>query len=999
MTHGFPHKISVFVGFLLCGLALVQTVEGASLFSAEPAGARLEGKGKKIVQYDEEGQGYRLQYQDKEHVIEYWVNLRGSLLQNGLLTIRVSMDKSHISIPIYECGVMVRNSTGEIVLPGRVPLKGGTQMVGHSIKNGQIRFEYKEKFEGKEFGKTYILSLVGTALRIHVQTTPPQDADVYYAGFDFGRTRYNTNPKLYQLPFSPIPCFSAANKFFLSTYVDPFLSNTGTYSYTAKMHENNAIQASNSPALLNVAPGETPPALNVVAYLTASPRMTDVLPQPVSEETPFEYELRKRTVLDLHELPMAQWPYQPIQTIRRWEAPDTGKVSLRGSFALNGPEPANVEVRLVKADSGDSHVLFSQALDAAAKPKTAIEGDFPMYRGDRLEFAVSGPAVMSGGEVPSSIQLEQNDIDYDSANDFGGEQGANGWYYEQAIGNERTLMLWKPELKQWQSPLNRSYQTAEAIVNRSGQIGDGYKNAERFLDELSAFGLMNRALVLQDWSRHTGSSVNRDSDAWGPAASLQELTQVEQSVGNPVVHGLSIPNVSETTEGEQTQWDHVPNLLREDAAAASNVMNYNGLYLDLSNVTTAFEDNLKDATASALSKRLFHSFASIAGAVQGVPPGRKGLLLHGDEKTRHALPYLASLTDGIFPFVIETSNVFGAVDEDIRNGRRISPRIGFDMNSGSEHKKQDAAFIDPRFFPWNEDSTSTVIYARVPYISGRIWSPEMNTDAIRRWFIEKYAILNPVAREYLDPRNEVVGISYLDAQGNPLSLEEALFQDKLEKNLRMEIRYANGLVLFANRTEEVWNPSEHPNSNVSIDANGFMAFNEISGLFSVIGAMADSRFTASYTRDSYFLHSRDGGFVRFQNYATDGLMTAWKSGNLGQMNYACQNSTEIAAAPSLDPILRANARVSCSLRWISANQVSLWVLDSKSDRPMLELFNLPGDWFNADNALRVERIDAQGKTVESDVKWNVTRASGRMGIRLPNLQPGEVYTITRGAAL
>lgn len=1009
----FFQKLQIILpGLILGAFALQQTLYAANLPAAAPAGTRIQ-QGQNKVMFDSRLEGYTFSYSDDEHLIEYWLNMRG-IINNGLISIRATLDQRYRMIPIYEGGFLIRNASGEIVVPLKIPTDGNTRLIKSDLVNNRVHLQYEDEMDGVPLRKSFIISIEGKTLKIQGRAEASPDPNVYYAGYDFGKTRYASTPRIFQLPTSPIPIISNANRFFVTTYVDPFLSTADRYEFVISALEENSVQATNTPAWITVNPGELAQPLEIVGYITASTELTDVLPAPVSAESPLERELRSRAVLDLHQLPMSRWPYEPVQMIRRWRAPEPGMVELMGTVSLAGEEMSGFEVHLRKSAPTSEHVLFSQMLDPVNKPTTGIEGKFPMLEGDELDFIVYGPASVSGGEVLMNIEFEHNDVLYSSVKDFSGEQGHRGWYYEQKVGDDPTLMVWKPEAGQWQSFYNRSYQNAAAIVNRSGEAGNAFENAQRFMDELDALGLNRRALILQGWSEAAlpspAENQEYDERMWGASDTLNRITQREVAAGNLVIQALNLNaqavdsatfTRAEKSQNDTVAWNQIRQAAYDSISAAESKMQFNGVLLDLAEVSSSWDKSLDESTLPLQDRSLPIALSSILPVLRtGSNSRERAVLLKSDLISKPYVPLLASMVEGIFPPTFFNSGIPGVVDEDLRIGRYIAPRIGYSTDRDDKQNMRYPLFIDPRYYPMDYDLTSTVSFARVPYITDRIWSPQLTAKDVRRWFMERYALLTPVAQEYLDPLNQVVRITYINDEAERLTLSEALFQNEQDAFNRLEIRYANGLTIFANRTDEPWSIDleEKPVSNVRIAENGYLAYNTNSGLISLIGHIIGKPFSVSIYKDFFFLYSRNGDFIRFRSYATDGMISIWQSAVPNRSNLAGIDTTEISMTAALTPLLRSNARISCGVRWNTAEECSLWILEAPETQPLLEFYDLPVEWFHPTQHIQIARVDPDGATLETEPKWRIVQSGGRSGIRILDIKTGDRFKVTVGAA-
>ncbi|MFB3786853.1 MAG: hypothetical protein ACE15F_10850 [bacterium] len=984
-----------------------------------PLGSLIYPAGRGTVKSSTEPLQYTFAYQDGKHSIEYEILLRDPTVIGGMISVRTSIDDKSRLIPIYQGGLIVQSATGSRLSPQDIFQLKTCQLADQALQGNTVHLFYEEELYGQKLKKEYAFSLRGKTLVIQASGDVTNSATASYVGFEFGKSRYTNNATILRLPACPIPAAHTNDSFFLSMYADPLLSTTGIYEGRTEVLNTRSIEVGNTPALLVPDASGRRPGLKVTAYVTISSNLADVLPVPPPRAAAPQISPRDRVFMDLHELPLVHRPWLPGGVIRRWEAPHSGTVSLKGAFALLRGDLATCEVYLLEEETGESALLFSQVLDPVTKPATGIEGNFPLEAGDQLLFASTGPAVMTGGDVGMNLVLRQGNDTYSSKADFSEEQGRQGWYYEQQIGPYRTLLIWNPGLKRWESPATRSYQTAERIVNRSGAVGDAFEEAQAFFDDLDFLGLRNLAFPLRDWSRHAGldsSSAGGESEAvWGTSQNLLRLSQTLMDKGNQVIDvigvsgilpaGASVPaDIASATSplaaAAQGGWlERSLSALQNEVAAANRVMYANGLLLDfpagleriLGKVSPCQWLGLNDTTSPAVYSALRDWSASLRKSASGP------LMMAWNDSTRRYDLYAASLFDALMIPSRTDSNALNLVEEELHVGRIYGPRIGFGTYSQYYQNPHGGEIIDLRLFPIDHYLASTLACGRIPYISSRVWFPGIEERVLRRYLLEAYCLLAPAAREYLDPANAVTGITYQAGDDTSLSVVEVIKKKKLNAIDRIAVQYANGLRIYANYRSKSWLAHPEEAAGFEIGNDGFLAWNGQTGLLAMTGVQGFRPYSVCQTPQSLFLHSRDGKLTRHGSLATDGMVYRRMNAYSAFPDMTSLAATEISLMDPMSPILRSNNRVDCAWRWRSSTLVELRIYHAEPSPTLLELFEFPSEWFQKDSPLTVER-SGEGGVEKPPFQWYIVESNQRKGIRFTDIETGDRYAITFGAA-
>ncbi len=982
-----------------------------------PFGSMNESAGGGTVSSATQPPQYTFLCQDGPHTIEYEILIGDPSVSSGMISIRVAIDEKHRLIPVYQGGLIVQSATGSLLHPADVSLQKTSRLVQHERRGHTVHLHYEEELYGQKLNKEYAFTLRGKTLVIQAAGDVIHSASASYVGFEFGRSRYTNNATILRLPACPIPVAQSNESFFFSTYADPLLSTTGRYTEQATVFNTRTIEVGNTPALLVPDASGRWPDLQVTAYLTVSSNLADVLPVPPASAVPPAPRLRERVVLDLHEWPFAHRPLTPGGLIRRWEAPVSGTVSLKGTFALLSGDLATCEVYLLEGDSGESALLFSQVLDPDSKPATGIEGNFPLEAGDQLLFACTGPAILTGGEVGLHLLLRQDGLTYNSNTDFADQQGHQGWYYEQQIGPYRTLLIWHPERKRWESPVTRSYQTAERIVTRSGSSGDAFQEAQAFFDDLDCLGLQNLTLLARSWSRHASinspSPVSLTEQVWGSSQNLLTLTQNLLDKGNVVIPVIDpfeamdtrpadprISSLTSTAGAVSDNWlDRSLSAMQIHSLVANQVMHAQGALLEFPGtfgrwVKADSPYGLLGLSQPA-SSAAYKAMRDWTAAVRKITPGPL-LMAWNDTAYRFDL-YAASLFDALLIPSRTDSNALSLVEEELHVGRIHGPRIGFGTYKQYYQNPQGGNVVDLRLFPLDHYLASTLACGRVPYISSQVWFPGFDERTQRRYLLETYCLLAPAAEEYLDPANAVTNIAYQAGDDTSHSVLAIIKSGKLDQIDRIAVRYANGLRIYANHRSKPWLVHPTNTASLEISKDGFLAWNEKTGLLSMTGLQGFRPFSVCQTPRSLFLHSRDGQLTRYGSLATDGMVYRRPNAYSAFPDMTSLAASDVSALDPMIPILRSNHRVDCALRWQSPSRVELRIYHAEPSPTLLELFDLPPEWLREGSPLAVLRTGEYAED-EPPIQWYIIESNQRKGIRFTDIESGDRYAITYGEA-
>lgn len=985
-----------------------------------PVSARNDSVERNAVRVNAEKTEYLFSYKDSAFDVTYAINARDNNVLKGMINVRVTIGETKRLIPIFQGGPIVQDASGPVLFPSDAGDGRTIQLLSHELRGNEAVFFYEEKIKDQVLHRAYHYSIRGKTLIMQATGDIVNSSAAFYCGFDMGKSRMTESPVTFRLPSVPLPVVFVDNQYFLSTYVDPLLSALGRYEITEDTLRGRAIQVGNTPAwLVSNGQGKRPP-LEAIAYLTVSDRMLDVIPSCEGDAGKEVNPLRDKAVIDIQQLPLTYRPFLPVETIRRWEAPSDGQVRLEGMFQLQKGESASCNVVLREAKAEKDRMLFSQILDSTIKSAAGMKGNFPVRQGDQLLFSLSGPAVMDGGEVLMDVRMEYEGESYSSYEDFSSQQGAKGWYYEQRIGTERTLMVWNPDLGQWESPFTRSLQTAATLVCRTGTVGDAFEAAKQFFQELRWLGISNQCFLIRDWSSHSRIAPPPDMHhselAWGTSNRLLELSQQEIGRGNlltPVVGadqlmhlmpgegqtGESLTALTSLLQGGiadqcvKALQDYVTGMdskfhrkgLWLEAPAGLNRIKTPELYYPLLGVSESSTKAAKDFVLRQI--KTIREFS-------GSP-----LLLEWRDTEMRLDAYAWPLFNGIAPPLFKDSNTLNLVDEEIYLGRK-NLRIGFGSYEGFFQGVASGSAVDLRMFPLDQYMTSLLVYGRVPLLSGHVWSSGLSGRDIRKYLLETISLLQPVAREYLDLANEAKSILYQTASepDREMIAEEVLLRKLAEQANRVTIEYANGLHIHANRSGQPWLVEEEGLPAEQISGDGFLAFNPKTGLLAAIGQQGDRTFSVCRTPKTFFLYSRSGGLARYELFSTDGMVKRWKNPFSDRSDMACLNGTEVNYADPMHPILRSNRRIDCCVEWKSDKQVDLHILQADEGPVLLEFFDAPSIWFeNEGKNLMIVCYNEEDEKPKDTPKWYVTASGGTRGVRFVEVHSGERYTITYGA--
>ncbi len=982
-----------FLPILITIFLPVSFAQALEVLHSAPAATHLPKGASNSVTFNSERGDYIFRYQDDEHTYEYFIHTKNSAARKGMINIRAVIDDRLRFLPLVEGGLMIRNATGELFSPLDFAQSSDTELVYHRMVEDHVHFFYKETINGQTRGKTYNYSIKGKTLILRVTAQNPENARGKYAGFDFGKSRFIVQSTPIELPNSPVPILHIFNRLFHSTYVDPLMSTTADYTTTIEQDNTRSIQVSNTPAHIRLEENKKAPDIDITAYVTLSDYLYEVVPAPPAIERHKDTPLTQNVVLDLDDLPLADYPLKPVAMIRGWQAPESGKVKLKGQFTLQNGRKASCEVHYRQPDGSD-HVLFSQILEPLYKPITSIEGEFPVNQDDELLFITYGPGIMYGGETAMDIRFKFNGKTYRSTEDFSNQQGYKGWFYEQQIGNKRSRLIWNPQTLQWESLNNRSFQTRERMVSLAGADENGFRHAELFFNELRSLGMMDLAFFLYDWPQKAGE----EAEAWGTPDQLKQTTLKERVAKNTLVHIPDLSQIQQTFQdkdpsSEPITWSRIFSQIQEKLDHDAKVMSYDAVMLEppaphdyipgATSIYQLFPDNKRGS--QELANKLKDSFHHLRNDRQ--------LILRDNDRLPYLAPFISLQLDGYYsPYTPPTGKEKSIIDDTLHLRRFAPPRIG--MGSLTQFFQSDEQILDPRFVPMDHYLTSTIAHGRIPYISTDFWYPGLRARDLRKHMLEVYRLLKPVAREYLDTQSRIQTIQYVDEEGSWWDVFKAFQLDEWKTPARLRIFYDNGLRIYINNEYNPWS-FDHPFlEDKKIDGDGFLAVNEDSNLISMIGRTSSLRFSFYRQGKNYFLHSRDGEFLRMGSFATDGMLSTWPSTTTNQHDMAVIAATEVRKSETMTPLFRSNTRIDFAVQWLSQYQMRLKILQVSSQNSMLEYFDFPQDWLEDKSGITLERTNRLQQDREPITYWSITKSADTKGIRVPNVTTGDVITVT-----
>ncbi|MEW6237156.1 MAG: hypothetical protein AB1656_17375 [Candidatus Omnitrophota bacterium] len=1015
MMNRKARTIGVIAGLLLTVGAPIAAAQGLSPFA--PAAAWAAGPGISSITTDETRGDIIFSYQEPRLKIDYCLNPRSAIAVRGLINVRVVLNDQVRIIPVYDGGFIVRNATGETITPGDYAKEDRCKLVSHQREGNHYSFSFQETIDGVTCAKKYDFSMQGKTFVIQAVANCPPHATAYYCGFDIGESRFLANPKVFVAPSSLVPAVEFVNQYYFSVYVDPLLSAAGEYATFNPEATPRSVRSSNTPAMFLANADGTYPPLEMTAYLTVSPLLADVLPAS-SVKTEDLAGFRDRILLDLGEIPLARYPLTPSAAIRRWEAPSSGYVKLKGTFSLVSGEKASCEVHLLEADGEKNHILFSQILDPAYKPATGIQGDFPLAKGDQLLFAAYGPAVQSGGETKLNVSFEFDGEQYSSIEDYSDAQGDRGWFYEQQDGPMRTLMIWNPKSQCWESPETQSCQTREILMSRMGAKGDAFIAAEKFFDELGTLGLKDFSFLIKGWPDHARFAplAAKEKDVWGTAEQLKFLTMKETTEGNTVVYAPDSTGVylalaaksrlmgtltaagTHPATANPSIMQQLSESMLEKITADAGKMSFTALWLDFPHPAeiVRFATSLYTLTGQEerSSRRLFGELRDYFAGFKRT--AKKSIVIEDRGDQPFLSPFLPGFGDASFAPFRSQPQYRGIADHSALYQRPAYSLIG--MGPYPTFFQTSDRPLDPRFTPFDQYISAEAAFGRLPYLSLDFWFPGMAASDIRKYIMEYYSLAKPITREYLDPKNAVKEIYYENANGVRYSLDAALKTDKWKDAARCVIQYANGLVIRTNRSVTPWKMTEPGLQDFAIDRDGFLARNAKTRLIALIGRQTDHPFSVGRAGTDYFLHSRDGSLVSFPPFATDGMVRIWFDSEGRGRCLACLKASEVTTNDLTQPLFRSNKRIDGGVRWLSANQLEIRILEADKEGQMIEYFDLPARWLQADAPLSVVRTNIFTERKEANRYWSIAKAGENRGLRIPNAQTGDIFTITYGSA-
>ena len=991
---------------------------GASMAAAQPAypphAAIAYPTGEITVEFDGESGDYNLQNQAVDPPIVYQIKTNDSLLKQGHLSLQATVDERQRMIPCYVGGFYVRNASGQMLNPKEAASPTTSELIAHVQEGNRVIFDYADVIDGERLTKRYTFELVGNTLVMDLQDTTATETQARYVAFAFETPRYLRNGKIIDLPGVPFPIMQAMDAVFVSTYVDPFRSNLSGYEITRQNPSSIRASASNTPAWMNLVEGKPRWPMHVRAYLTIDPEMLNVL--PTKQHRPNANRLQNaRSIIELSEQALAAPENMPYGLVRRWVAPANGTIDLEGQFSLRSEESAFCEVTLIETANPETpRSLFTQFLQTGEKDKTAIRGRFPVQEGDQLLFTHRGPAVMQGGALGIDITLYLGDQQYASLEHFGPNQGEMQWYYEEIRQGRRSPLLWNPQAQRWESPTTRAFQAAGRMVNRSGPRGDAFARAERFFDDLNALGFSQLGFVMPSWDDYAAagavSADATDPQTWGSQQSLDALMARQEDAGNQVMR--YVPKETLLSIGQQSIMQSAiqPAALQEEGKTPMEIF--------VENTFTQLQDYIRQTSKqSGAMVQVFSPYdlaliqrRSLKPQMVFGPLGSQKMLSFtnslANETLAEGMPLLLDMSEPdlqrFSPLLQgETSGVLAPLASDEQYSMVVDAALElFPLGSGvglggyggfSPHHENDAP-IDPRFYPFSDYLTSTVMFGRVPHLSDALWHTQMTYEEWRNQLVVALSLVYPVAAEYLAPGNQVEAIDYVAGVDERLRIEELIRQDRITEASRIIIRYANGLHVFANRDDQAWDARGSGLTQDRIQPGGFLAVNAQSGLLVLMGERFGRPFAASMTDNRFFLHSQDERLIEFGPYATDGLCMVYDSAWTERPNVILMNAREVLRADSLAPVMRSNERISAELRWTSPAQATVKITDAQGPSVMLELFALPNRLLEA-QSLRITQIGPDDSTDVKEANWRMIEAGAAQGIRIGGVQTGQTFRI------
>lgn len=966
------------------------------------------------VGYLENSQDYLFSNLNGQPEVDYMFSLGNprSSSSIGILNLRASVDSRHTYFPFYQGGFYVRNATGVLLDPQDVATQAEVTIVNHGVQDNRVIIDYAEVIDGETLTKQYVLELIGNTLVMQLSDTTIQDTTAQYVGFHFGKARFIRDGKILELPGMPFPVIEGLENVYMSTYVDPLLSNLSRYEETREDIRGRIVTACNTPAWMAPEALEAGERMRVTAYFTLGNHWTDVLPvlRRSNSSTP-----KPSLVIDVSEAPLARSEALPYHVVRRWESPNNGRIDLDAQFELEQGSSAIIEVSLIEQSSPDTpRLLFSQMLNRGQKPVTAIEGEFPIQKGDQLLFTHKGPHSVSGGHLKSDIRIRLGNILYDCQYDFGPEQGEHQWYFEEVIQGERSPMLWNPQRGRWESLQTRAYQTADSLVSLSAPPGDAYKNAEAFLDQIDRMGVRNFHLMARGWNRNATDDIEAAPEYWGKRETLNRIHDNQNERGNTVLFDIPQSTIISTAVQALMAGEPAEPIVEELPEAPPEPTSPMTTFLQ------SLGEHISDAqtTGSAEGVMIQIPHPSRFGSLLPYDPGMQQFGPEGSSQTVRNLaawadtlraqgnPLFAELigfpeldtilsaagtADAIFAPYIPPATPGFIFDAYLRLQSDLG-WVGLGGYNTFVANQMDSGPIDPRFFPMDLYHTYTLLLRRIPQVSGRVWYPSLTSRQQRKHWLESISLLQPVAEQYSEPGTTVEEIHYLEEDDWAVDLPTLLARERIEPIDHIRVQYSNNLIVYANTGNDIWRVLGIGLIQDRIAPGGFLAINGKAGLISIIGRRYDRPFSACVTQDYIFINSRDRELFEYEPFATDGMCRVNRTGFANRWDLVALDATEVLETEALQPLFRSNQRMDLIANWITPQRIEIEVLDISEGENLLDWFVLP-DAEVDESTIQVlrERHDGEQDTVET----TPIRSGLREGIRMTGIQRGDRLILTR----
>ncbi|MHB1485310.1 MAG: hypothetical protein ACYCYI_11695 [Saccharofermentanales bacterium] len=191
-------------------------------------------------------------------------------------------------------------------------------------------------------------------------------------------------------------------------------------------------------------------------------------------------------------------------------------------------------------------------------------------------------------------------------------------------------------------------------------------------------------------------------------------------------------------------------------------------------------------------------------------------------------------------------------------------------NQGMGYQSRFSTEIDASLYDWDRYNTMSIVYGHTGLLNNMIHNM---TDAR---YVHGYYMFQAIQSQYLDTSVDVLDIGYFNGSGY-FDISTAIKTDYNFINSRIHISYSNGLEIFANFSDTIWNVFLNGKTYV-LDKNGYAAENESIGFIQYSCLIGNTR--ADYADcEKYTYANARNNHVDFGSFITNGIKLIRKNTN------------------------------------------------------------------------------------------------------------------------